>query len=392
MNPSYNNGNGSNVGGQTGQPGGIFSRNESTGGTTGASGAAGVPGAKPGVIASGPDPADMPDEKPAGLSLGSNRHLFRRPRAQAPRNFVMNVGGGAGAGMGAGRKSGGPKKGLIIGGLAVVVILIMALVVGMMLSQNRNGNNNGSGGSQNNTIVEPSDSTNTEETEEPEEIYTGVNEDFYRYANYILNGTNESKTLPSYNENKEYAVMTAVESRNNKYFQIADNLWSTFYNRISKDSTKFVEGSKLYELVGNQNLLMDFFTKYTGSKDWTEDEMWVSYRKNGLDSTIQTVRADYEKIAKTSYEAGANWAKLKADWNVAALKLYDAYDAKGCVKENDFDQECINNNLDNFARVIVDFKEADSQLENLNVDINVLLETLIKNCFDIKGNLDETEK
>ena len=157
MNPSYNNGNGSGAGGQpngsdaaggvsggvgTGVSGGIFSRNESGGGMTGAPGAAGVPGAKPGVIASGPDPADMPDEKPAGLSLGSNRHLFRRPRAQAPRNFVMNVGGGAGTGMGAGagRKSGGPKKGLIIGGLAVVVILIVALVVGMMLGGEGNGN------------------------------------------------------------------------------------------------------------------------------------------------------------------------------------------------------------------------------------------------------------
>lgn len=314
------------------------------------SGGLGTPGVKPGMITSLPE----------------------QPAPDSPR--PMKLGGGGS----------GPNKKLVIFAVLIVVILV-AVIAGVMMMGGK------SGGNDNNSQYTPQ-STEEEEEEEPTSDYTGKNEDFYRYANYILNGTNESKTLPSYNENKEYAVMTAVESRNNEYFQIADNLWSTFYNRISKDSTKFVEGSKLYELVRNQNLLMDFFTKYTGSKDWTEDEMWASYRKNGLDSTIQTVRADYEKIAKTSYEAGANWAKLKADWNVASLKLYDAYDAKGCVKENDFDQECINNNLDNFARVIVDFKEADSQLENLNVDINVLLETLIKNCFDIKGNLDETEK
>lgn len=392
MDPSYNNGNGSNAGGQTDQPGGIFSRNES-GGTTGVSGAAGVPGAKPGVIASGPDPADMPDEKPAGLSLGSNRHLFRRPRAQAPRNFVMNVGGGAGAGMGAGagRKSGGPKKGLIIGGLAVVVILIVALVVGMMLSQNKNGNNNGSGGSQNNTIVEPSDSTNTEETEEPEEIYTGVNEDFYKYANYILNGkTTARKNLGKYNADKKYAIDTAVTEKNSKFFENALKLWKAFYDRFSNnaDLQKEVE---LKNNVDSQNLMINFLSEYVTIKDYSEEETWKMYAESGLENTIKTVRTDYEKLYNSTFSAGAVWAKAKADWAEAALRLYDGYNSKGCVEKgsDEFNQDCINKNAGDLKDLLTKFTEANLQLEDSNFTVENLAKELAKNVFSVKDGLNE---
>jgi predicted metalloprotease len=175
-----------------------------------------VPGAKPGVIASGPDPVNMPDEKPAGLSLGSNRHLFRKPRAQAPRNFVMNVGGGAGAGMGAGagRKSGGPKKGLIIGGLAAIVIVIVVLVVVMLMGGGKKAMNGTTG--------------------------DGSHDSFLKYANYLLTGKENTNELGSFDDSKDYTVMQKFAEKDAAFFDKAQELWKAFYEKITTFSTCFI--------------------------------------------------------------------------------------------------------------------------------------------------------
>ena len=318
-------------------------------------GGLGTLGVKPGVITRLPD-SPAPDS-PAPMKLG---------------------GGGK-----------GPNKKLAIFAIAIVVILMIVMVVIILMGQNRGG-----GGSS----TENTSTTYEEELGEeiPASEYTGKDGDFYQYANYVLYGSKDVRVdLGNYNADRTYAIATAMEEKNTKYFQAAFDLWRIFYNRISKDTALFVEGSKLRELVTAQNSLMDFFSKFANAKDWTEEEMWVAYNTNGLDNAIKAVRADYDKIEKTTYEAGANWAKLKADWNETALKLYDAYKNKGCIGSNgndDFNQECIDNNVDDFKTFMEQFSAADSQLEGSGITINGLMETLIKNCFEMKKDLNEAEK
>ena len=112
MNPSYNSGSGN-------------------------SGASNTPGVKPGVIASGPDPADVPAPQPLSVSttpkVMPRKSLFGRrpnPAPAAPRisqpmqlNTATNK----------------PKKGLVIGGLVVIVLLIVGLLAGMMMGGGKSG-------------------------------------------------------------------------------------------------------------------------------------------------------------------------------------------------------------------------------------------------------------
>jgi hypothetical protein len=311
MNPSYNNGNGSNAGGQTGQPGGIFSRNESTGGTTGASGAAGVPGAKPGVIASGPDPVNMPDEKPAGLSLGSNRHLFRKPRAQAPRNFVMNVGGGAGAGMGAGagRKSGGPKKGLIIGGLAVVVVMVVVLVVFLVMR--------GGGGTS---------STRTDVS-------------FNDLINYITTGKESKSDIDSeYSITNDYYFLDGWNTQEEK---------NAIYNKTKQLMDGFVANYKdgdngvLNNLVKSTKDLFDFVYAMNSKEKIYGIESTMTIIKEGDEKGKQKLVDHFVFFDLNNNNYAENFSELYSDYIDALINKVKIYRDNGCISGNYIDEECI---------------------------------------------------
>lgn len=279
-----------------------------------------------------------------------------------------------------------PKKTILVVAAILIVVLIAVLMVVMMMSGKNNGNNNSQNNSQN-TPVQESDTEEEEETTE----YTGENKDFYQYANYILNGTKESKTIANYNKDKKYAVMTAVEDKNTKYFTNANTLWSTFYKRISADTT-IAKDSKLKVDVDSQNVLMDFMLKYMAIKDYTEEEMWESYDKVGLDNTIKIVRAEYEKLANTTYTDGAAWAKNKADLAEVSLRLYDAYQSKNCIKDGDYDHTCIEENLDTLKEPMTKFLEADSNMEGSAVTIDSIATEIAKKCFDIRNDLENSSE
>lgn len=303
-------------------------------------------GGNPGMITSAPDSASTP------MQLGSNSKK--------------------------------PKKIILVVAAILIVVLIIVLMVVVMMSGNNGGNNNSQ-----NTAANNEQSQETEE--EPVTEYTGEDKDFYQYANYILNGTKETKTIGTYNENKKYAITTAVEEKNTKFFQTANSLWTAFYNRISKD-TRFVNDSNIEIAVKAQSLLMDFLTKYVAIKDYSEDEMWEMYAKNGLENTVKTVRAEYEKLQNTTLTEGVAWAKNKADLAEAALRLYDAYNSKGCIKDNDFDQTCIDNNVESLKDLMTKYLEADSNLEGSGVTIENVALTIAKNCFEIRNYLENSSE
>lgn len=129
MDPSYNSGSGSNAGGQ---PGG-----------------SNMPGAKPGVIASGPDTEDMPTT-PISIptaSEESSRSKISSLLGKRKPSVGASTSGSVVSPMGPrpmqlSGNSGKSKKTIIFLGLAVVAILIVVLVVGMALSKGGNGGNN----------------------------------------------------------------------------------------------------------------------------------------------------------------------------------------------------------------------------------------------------------
>lgn len=301
-------------------------------------------GEKPGIIAS------MPGEEPQPMKLGG------------------------------GSKK--PKKVILVVVALLIVIIITILMVVMMMSGNNGGNNDSRNTANNGS---------SDVVDEPTTDYTGENEDFYQYANYVLNGTKESKTIGSYNENKKYAIVTAAEEKNAKFFVSTAGLWTNFYKRALADS-KISKDTELKAVLDAQNMLVDFIANYMTIKDYSEDEMWEMYNKNGLESTVKAVRAEYEKLQNTSYEAGAAWVKNKADLAEAALRLYDAYNAKGCIKDNDFDQNCIDSNAENLKDLMVKYLEVDSNLEGSGVTIENVALAIAKNTFVIRDKLESVSE
>ena len=378
MNPSYNNGSGSNAG----QPGGVS-------GDSGMLGVSGVkpgviasgsdtdssaPGVKPGVIASGPDvatPKDAPaieiaSETTPGLSLGS-RHLFKKPRAGAPkRDMIVSVGGAAGAVSDG--TSRGPKKGLIIGGLVVIILLIVGLVVGMMVM---NGGKKGGG-----------DNGQTQTA-------TGDYAQYYNYANYILDGEdNANVELGEYDASKKYAAIVAFNKGNIEYFNRANELWKVFYELISNNES-ISEVSRLRGSADYQNELMDFVVKYINTKDYKEEDLFELYVRNGFDGANSIVDKDYADLLETTYEFGKDYAAAKLKSIKTSLSLYDKYNSLGCIKNEKIDGTCADNHKNEIKDLI---KQYDNDYKEINNEIlNEAIRMLIKNCFTIKNDLDNVD-
>lgn len=323
MNPSYNNGS-----------------------SSGAGGASNIPGVKPGVIASGPDPVDVPDmpsapgasavssasaapkdppaieiasETPSGLSLGS-KHLFKKPRMSTPkRNMIISTGGGFDTGSAGlnGGPSRGPKKGLIIGGLLVVVLLIVGLVVGMNMMGNKGGNNAVSGGDKNvfNDLINYVTS-GTESNADVTDEYDAANE------YYFLNGReNEEQKKEIYDETK-----TLLDDFVNSYKDGDDGALNNLV-KSTKEQFDF-----MYK--------MDLIEKNTGTKI-IEDAV-----KNGKEKAKQNAMNYYNfsGLKDNTYVSG--FLESYESWVDALLNQVDFYQANACVSDVFIMVDCISGKND----------------------------------------------
>lgn len=320
----------------------------------------GVPGMKPGVIASGPDPEDVPSvEMPsggdAGLSLGSNKHLFRRPRAGTPSRSMVNVGGG-GIGSGSGGSGAGSKKGIIIAGLLGIVILIAGLVVGLTM-----GGGNGGGGN-----------------------VTGDQKLFLEYANFLLNGDEDtSNDIGSFDENEDYAVTTAYVEDNKDFFNKAQELWKVFYDKFIADENRS-NTSKIVGDVEYQNQLMDFAVKYMNTTNLDDSELLKLYLKDGLDNANKQVEDNYKDLLTTIFKYGEEYATTLVDRAKKTIKVYSIYDSYGCVINEGIDDICLENNDKKIALASTQYIMG---IPNIDTEfIKDVVDELADFCFRIEGD------
>ena len=351
------------------------------------SGGQNIPGAKPGVITSGPETTGVEPNRSKKFSKG---------------DFVANI-----SGSGQPRKS--PKKGLIIGGLIVLVLVIGVVAAVVMM-----GNNKGSSNSNNTPVPAPDDGGETAEITDSDYKYTGADKEFYRYANYILYGDeNVSKNLDlgTYNADVNYMIYEAASKDDADFLKRAAVLWKEFYAMVKisikdyndnnpnsgTDNAGTAEESEnkmvtLEKQVELQNVLMDFVEKYAAMSARTEDGMWKLYKEVGLETAVTTVKEGYAALAQTTYEPGVKWANAKSDQSEMALRLYAMYDSLGCIKDDNYDQSCIDKNLGTLSDAMRKYTNAKSAAEATGVTLDDAFIGVVKNCFEIRDLLGAIAK
>ena len=297
---------------------------------------------------------------------------------------VVNVSGGGP------RK---PSKKILIAVVIVAVLLLGAIaVVTMMPTGNKAPANNpgANDNSINDDSSDPSDSDDSDsdntDVSTSDYKYHGENKEFYQYGNYVLNGkktVSEGLDLGVYSSKSKYAIVEAIKNNNVQSMNQAVTLWKAFYEKIS--------AGKVSDAVKLQNNLMEFLEKYAVMNARTENEMWKLYREVGLDSAVKMLKTDYATLAGLPYEAGAKWASLQSAWVDQALRLYAGYDSFGCVKDADFDQECINKNKDSLRDLMVGVKKARTAIDENKFSMESFAGEIAKNCFKIRDELGAAE-
>lgn len=285
------------------------------------------------------------------------------------------------------RPSNTNKKGLFAAVFVVVALAIAVIAVVVVMSASNNGNNSGNtaNNSESNNENQNETPTTTNDTNS-EYKYNGQDAEFYQYANYVLYGDKNVKKgldLGEYTADKEYSIAKAIKDNNVEFMNTAVSLWKGFVSKMGD----ITENDTLKTVVATQNTMMDFLEKYAGMKTRSEEDMWKLYFEVGAESAINTVKADYTLLAGSTYEKGANWAKAKAKEAEAALKLFAKYNVEGCYKNDDFDQDCINKNIESFEDVMQGYLDAEGELNATGVKLGDIADDLAKNCFEIRNEL-----
>ncbi|MBQ6149603.1 hypothetical protein IJI86_01355 [Candidatus Saccharibacteria bacterium] len=315
-----------------------------------------TPGVKPGVIASGPDPADVPAPQP--LSTPS-------PAMTPRKKLRLPTGGRSGSIPTIGGSSrGGSKKGLIIGALVAIVILIVVLVVVLLMNGNKKNNGN---------TTDDSNYGN-----------------FLIYANYLLDGTESSKNdIGDFNKSKEYTVTKEYAENNSGFFTKTQELWNSFYEKIKSDE-KYSETSKMMGDVEYQNELTDFATKYMTTTNLDNTALLNLYTKNGADKAKAQVDENYETLLSTVFEPGKDYVTTLVDYANKTISLYSVYDSYGCIKDGEIDDACLKSNSEKIApassQYILELPEVD------NTIIEDVIDELIDFCFRIKNDFGESNE
>ena len=311
-----------------------------------------------------PNTPAQPNMQPAmptqpGISMQSNTptrpSVFTRPgmpiRTISDDPIILDNSDGK-------RKS---KRNWIIGGILmlVVVTVVLAIVMATRGGGGSSSHNNG---------------------------YTGTNGDFYRYANYLLNGDDKeiSSLGGEYDESREYAAVKALEDKNVDFFNKAKELWSGFYERIMNDD-KMATTSRLYGDTKEENALLDFLSKYVAVKDyWVEESILGLYYDNGKDKdkALNLIKENYAELKNTVYEFGMNYANAAEEAVIATLNLYDAYDALGCMTNED--DACIERNSTALSAVSDAYATSVENMQNNDLEILDELREMMRICYQIE--------
>lgn len=348
MDPSYDNGSGSNAG-QAGSSGGVFSRSDNTSAT---------PGVKPGVIASGPDPADVPSastllkdppaieiasETTPGLSLGS-RHLFKKPRAGAPKRNMIASGGDSSnivtpsvsSSRASGGGSRGSKKGLIIGGI-LIVLLVVGLIVGLVVmnGSRKGGNSNSSNVAFNNLI------------------------------NYVTSGTKSNVDVTSeYDVANDYYFLNGWDDENQK---------KEIYDETKKMMDDFVgvykdgDNQILNNLVKNTKDQFDFMYVMDSEEKVYSMKAAMEIIKNGDSKGKQNLLNYYKFSGLDGNSYADEFLKVYSEWIDALIAEIKIYEDNNCISGMYIDTECVANKNDENLNTTV--AEATENANSLYSDV-----------------------
>ena len=252
-----------------------------------------------------------------------------------------------------------PKKGLIIGGILAVVLLIVAVIFGVM-SMNRSGGNGGGSAD------------------------FGYNQ-FLIYANYLLNGSENTAAIGNYDEDADYTVVDAYFDEDKEYMETLKGVWDNFYNKFMA-SEKAGQKSPVLSAVEYQNELMDFISKNSTIIEYDDEELMKLYASVGLEEAGKQVENRYNTILTSIYPSGRQYAMSLINNAKAGLKLYSDYDGLGCFVNGAIDDVCIERNAEAANRAYSEYVN-NEEAEVRSGLVDEAVDMLIDNCFSIDDEL-----
>lgn len=246
-------------------------------------------GGRPGVISSGPDSASTPPVS------------------------MPNVSGRAGSGFGRTSGSGGPKKGIIIGGILMILALGLGTAAVVVMMNSRNG----SGNSENNIAA------------------------FNKLINYVTDGVELTSEIDTkYGASEDYYFLYGWDDEEEKreVYAKTEDLMNNFVS-----SYKNGDNEVLNNLVKNTKEQLDFIYVMDFSEKVLQLQAMKTVIENGDARGKQVLLNQYDFSGLSDNPYVKKFTEVYAEWVDILVFEVGLYRERGCVTGNYVDSSCAEN-------------------------------------------------
>ena len=213
--------------------------------------------------------------------------------------------------------------GIIIGGIALIAI---ALIISLAIKNNSRRYTDANG-----NVVD-----------------THSKEDFYKYANLLINGTDStSKIEGSFSSSESYYYQSKISGTDlydQSYVNSLSDQYNTFYDNFSKANENLSNG-KAYNYINGYKDLLDFIKKNPLNENYRKEAIISTYVTQGREAASSATNKILGKFNSEKNDHEKSFYQLKQIEFSNLLLLLDEANAKGCIKNNELIEQCIDNNI-----------------------------------------------
>lgn len=226
------------------------------------------------------------------------------------------------------------------------------------------------------------------------------------YSNYLLYGTDSSDVLSEDSsiwntDNIDKQLSDTDTEAKNSYFDKLIELYEKFKDsyekntklqeEIGEDSSEYVEN-----VIENTMLALQTLKEYSSMPNTTEDEVKKMYLEQGGEEMLDKVANEYWELSQSSSASKSDYGSGKLGQADTIFKLYNEYNALGCINDRKISEECMaaNDSLEPIAGYLDKLKEYSSIINSAEWHIRnnpIILSNMIYQALNYKEVENEAQ-
>ena len=276
-------------------------------------------------------------------------------------------------------------KKFVIFAVIGLVLIAGAVVAGLVLQGSRSGGSGG--GSSSNTTTNNIPTTVTIADSSIKNESATVKTVFYKYSNWILNGTTEETPPTKTSEPDRKTVYYIREVFSDKESDFTEYMFKAreYSKEFVQSAEKNSKNDAFKSVVSSNDGDVEFLYNYSKNKVLSTDEIMQLYVSLGKDGAISEIKSRYVTFEEMKNYNANQYATMVVDYSSLVLDFLEDLNTNGCLVNGVIDESCKSLQLSQSDQAREKNIAILEKYSDINSLINSTITTIINNCWTIEN-------